>query len=51
MPTLVLDNVEARNILYDYDSLVNVQNDNYMVKKDAIFKDELTLILMGNYKI
>lgn len=33
-PTLSLLNVEARNFLYDYDSLIHIENDNILIQKD-----------------
>lgn len=40
-PSLTLLNVEARNFLYDYDSLVHIENDNIIIQKDQPF-------LLGN---
>ena len=36
-PKLNLYNVEVRNFLYDYDSLVNIENDNYFVRNGWLF--------------
>ena len=36
-PKLNLRNVEVQNFLYDYDSLVNIENDNYFVRHDFLF--------------
>ena len=32
IPTLVLKNVEVRNFLYDYEALIYVEKNNYIVQ-------------------
>ena len=34
LPTLRIENVEIRNFLYDYQALIYVEKDNYIVKKE-----------------
>jgi len=51
IPTLVLKNVEIRNFLNDYQSLIHVEKDNYIVKKGNEKEDPSNLILhYGNYQ-
>lgn len=50
IPTLHLKNVEARNFLYDYQSLIHVENDNFIVRKNPLGLSELTVRHFGNYK-
>lgn len=35
IPTLKLDNVKIRNLLYDMDSLIHIETDNVIVKNDT----------------
>jgi len=50
IPTLHLKNVEVRNFLYDYQSLIYVENDNFIVRKNPLGLPELTARHFGNYK-
>ena len=36
IPTLKLYNVEVRNLLYDYQSLIYVEKDNYVIQDISI---------------
>ena len=51
IPTLVLKNVEIRNFLYDYQSLIYVEKDNYIITEGNEAENPSKLILhYGNYK-
>ena len=51
IPNLRLENVEVRNFLNDYESLIHVENDNYVVRftEDQQFDDVLA-IQYGNFE-
>ena len=56
VPTLHLSNVEIRNMLYDYQALIYVEKDNYIVRLDQHFIDDeegpsAVAYHFGNYKI
>jgi len=48
IPSLVLNNVVARNFLYDYQALIYVEKDNFIVTKDLA--GDKTVLHFGNYK-
>ena len=48
IPSLVLNNVIARNFLYDYQALIYVEKDNFIVTKDLA--GDKTVLHFGNYK-
>jgi len=53
MPTLELKNVEIRNMLYDYQSLIYVEKDNYIIRSnyfDDVDGPEISIFHYGNYK-
>ena len=50
IPTLHLKNVEARNFLFDYQSLIYVERDNFIVDKSPLGLSELNVLHFGNYK-
>ena len=50
VPTLNLTNVEVKNMLYDYDSLIKLQTDNFEVTWDTRFQTQL-IRQFGNYNI
>lgn len=48
-PTLKLTNVKVKNMLYDYQSLVNIETNNILVARDG-FGHRLALHF-GNYEV
>lgn len=48
-PTLILDNVEVKNFLHDYESLIRIESDNYQVGWDLL--GAKTYYHFGNYKV
>ena len=48
IPSLVLNGVTARNFLYDYQALIYVEKDNFIVTKDPA--GDKTVLHFGNYK-
>ena len=50
IPTLKLKNVEFRNFLYDYQSLIYVENDNVIMHRSVIETTDMQLQQYGNFE-
>ena len=48
IPTLVLNNVEFRNFLYDYHSLIHIENNNFNTYENSVNPSEITVVQYGN---
>ena len=51
IPTLKLNNVEVKNLLYDYEALVYVELDNLIVKPNQFNNKELLIIHFGDKEV
>jgi hypothetical protein len=43
IPTLILSNVEFRNFLYDYQSLINIENDNFITANNDVDQTDIVV--------
>jgi hypothetical protein len=50
VPTLILENVEFRNFLNNYEALIYVENDNIVFQKDTIEKNYFNVYHYGNFE-
>ena len=41
IPSISLKNVEVRNLLYDYQALIYVENDNFILTGEAVQRQEV----------
>ena len=43
IPTLILSNVEFRNFLYNYQSLINIENDNFITANNDVDQTDIAV--------
>lgn len=50
IPTLKLKNIDVRNFLYDYQSLIYIEKDNFIISESPVKPEESTFQHFGNFE-